>query len=152
MNLHDANQFEIDIEAALTALDLHQAETLAAHYRDAAGEQTMTGQTGQSPWYRANYLFAKVALTAGRLEQTLERVAPLLSRTSTPSTELECRVWLMAAEALARLHRGPQARAHLARLPESTLSQKLLLRVHALRIRLWLGEVGSLTEQLAACA
>lgn len=152
MNVHDANQFEIDIDAALAAFDWDRAETLAARYRAAAREETVKGGNGQSPWYRANYLFAKVALTAGRLEQTLQRTAPLLSRTPKPSTELECRVWLMAAEALARLHGGPQVHAHLARVPAALVSRKPLLRIQELRIRLWLGEVASLAEPLVGCA
>jgi hypothetical protein len=65
--------------------------------------------------------------------------------------ELAARVRLLAAEALARLRRGPEARPYLDRVPASLLADIPLLHLRALRIRLWLGEVRNLAGELDRC-
>jgi tetratricopeptide (TPR) repeat protein len=65
--------------------------------------------------------------------------------------ELAGRLHLFMAEALARLRRHAEAGALLGRVPASLLDRTPLLQLRALRIRLWLGEVTALAEELARC-
>jgi tetratricopeptide (TPR) repeat protein len=154
MNLREVTELENALETALACFDMDQAEALVAHYGTAAGRPNRDGDVALSPWFRAAYLSSQVALAAGRLQEALDRVAPLLPLTDRLSAELACRVWLLAAEASARLRRFPEARKHLARAQAAAPSRRrhLVLHLRALRIRLWLGEVIQLREELAACA
>jgi tetratricopeptide (TPR) repeat protein len=154
MNAREATQLESRIEAAMAHSDLDRAEALAAQYRAAAGDPPANGDAARSPWFRAAYLAAQVALAAGRLEQALDRVTPLLPLTAELPAELACRVWLLAAEALARRQRLAEARGHLerARAAAPSLRRHPLLYLRELRIRLWLGEVTGLGAELSACA
>jgi tetratricopeptide (TPR) repeat protein len=63
-------------------------------------------------------------------------------------------VRLLAAEAFARLRRLPEAREQLAaaRTADTVLQSNPLLKMREIRVRLWLGEVGNLAPELAACA
>src|SRR5262249_19546108 len=105
--------------------------------------------------FRAAYLAAQVALAVGRLTQAAELVGPLvplLPLTGNRFPVLACRVRLLAAEACARRRQLPEAHSHLNDVSDDILDGNPLLRLRALRVRLWLGEVADLGEELAACA
>jgi tetratricopeptide (TPR) repeat protein len=141
VNRSDAVVFETDIDAALAAGDLGRAEAVAQDYcRTADGDA------------RAAYLAARVALDAGRLGQAVERLTPLLVVADQLPAGMSSRVRLFAAEALARLGRGHEARPLLERVPAAALDADPLLHLRALRVRLWAGEVGRLGIELAACS
>jgi tetratricopeptide (TPR) repeat protein len=76
----------------------------------------------------------------------------LLSSAERLPAELAARIRLLLAEASARLHRRIEARASLDQVSRPILDHNPLLLLRALRIRLWLGEVGQLAEELATCA
>jgi tetratricopeptide (TPR) repeat protein len=150
VNTADAVQFEKDIEAALAAGELDRAEATAQCYCRAA-EGEWRGEPAHSPGFRSNYLAAQVKLAAGRLQKAIELLSPLLAVAGELPVELACRVRLLAAEALARLRRHAEARTLLEQVPAALLDGEPLLRLGALRVRLWLGEVSRLGPLLAAC-
>jgi hypothetical protein len=152
VNTADALRFETEIDAALAAWDLDRAEALAQRYRATADSEWANGEPARSPAFRADYLAAQVALAAGRLKQAEERLSPLLALTGALPEELASRVRLFMAETLARLHRQLEARALLEQVPASLLDRVPRLQLRALRIRLWLGEVGQLGAEIAGCA
>jgi hypothetical protein len=143
---------EAHIDKALAAGNLDDAEALAASYCQSAGLDNTDAEPARSPRFRSTYLAAQVALAAGRLGQALERLAPLLAVTNRLPAELAAQVRLFAAEALARLHRHTEARELLDQVPDDVLRPQPLLHLRALRIRLWLDEVGGLAPDLARCA
>jgi hypothetical protein len=142
---------EAAIDRALREDAMEQAEGHARDYLNAAGVGHTIGAPARAPWFRAAYLAAQVSLAAGRLGEAGERVAPCLDVVERLPGELAARVRLLAAEALARLRRGPEARPLLERVPSDLLTSRPLLWVRALRVRLWLGELAHLGEQLADC-
>jgi tetratricopeptide (TPR) repeat protein len=145
------NELEAAIDQALASGQIDQAEALAARYCQSASLDHTDGEPAGSPRFRSAYLAAQVALAAGRLGQALDRLAPLLAVTGRLPTELAARVRLFAAEALARMHRHPEARELLDQVPDDVLRRQPLLHLRALRIRLWRGEVGRLAAELEAC-
>jgi tetratricopeptide (TPR) repeat protein len=148
----DVRQIEMTIDAALAAWELDKAEELAEQYRRSASRLNDDAEPARAPWFRAGYLAGQVALAAGRLSQALERLSPLLDVAERLPAELASRVRLYTAEALARLHRGPEARRLLDQVPEGLLDRQPLLHLRALRIRLWLGEIGRLDGELLTCS
>jgi tetratricopeptide (TPR) repeat protein len=147
-----AARFEADIDDALAEGELDRAEALATHYGSAAGHDPADGDPARSPRFRSAYLAAQVALAAGRLQQALDRLSPLLGVIGQLPREMAGRVRLIAAEALARQRRHAQAAEILHQVPAALLDKKPLLQLRALRIRLWLGEVAHRGEELVACA
>jgi tetratricopeptide (TPR) repeat protein len=148
----EVRQIETAIDEALAAWELDRAEQLAEQYRRSASRLTDDADPARAPWFRAGYLAGQVALAAGRLTQALERLSPLLDVADRLPAELAGRVHLYTAEALARLHRGPEARQLLDVVPGALLDRQPLLHLRALRIRLWLGEIGCLDAELRACS
>jgi tetratricopeptide (TPR) repeat protein len=154
MDVRQATQLEADIDQALAHCDLDRAEELASRYQTIASTVPSNGDPAHSLTFRSNYLAAQVALAGGRLRLALQRLAALMPLPGGMPPAWACRIWLLSAEALARLRRHPEARHHLDRTKEiaSSLSPDPLRQWRALRIRLWLGEVADLTAELAACA
>jgi tetratricopeptide (TPR) repeat protein len=148
---NDALQFEAEIDAALGTGDVDRAEVASERYCRAAAGETKAGEPARSPGFRAAYLAAQVSLSAGRLAQTVERLTPLVAVAHRLPDDLAARVRLFLAEALARLHRGAEARPLLRDVPAGLLARHPLLQLRALRIRLWLGEVTRLEDDLARC-
>jgi tetratricopeptide (TPR) repeat protein len=153
VNLDHPTRLETDIDEALAAGDLDRAEALAARYLGASVSAGANGDGARSLGFRANYLGAQVALAAGRLSQTLDRLDGSLPAAARLPPELACRVWLLAGEAQVRLRRHDEARRslHEAQQFAAILRANPLLRLRELRVRLWLGEVTRLGEELAAC-
>jgi tetratricopeptide (TPR) repeat protein len=154
MDVRQATQLETDIDQALAHCDLDRAEELAARYRTSASAAASDGDPAHSLTFRSNYLAAQVALAGGRLRLASQRLAALMPLPRGVPPAWACRIWLLSAEALARLRRHPEARHHLdrARAIASSLSPDPLRQWRVLRIRLWLGEVAELAAELAACA
>jgi tetratricopeptide (TPR) repeat protein len=154
VNLQDATQREDDIDRALGEADLDRAEGLVLRYQAAAAEAPVNGDAARAPLFRARYLAAQVALAAGRLRLAARRVLALLPLPAGVAGEVACRVWLISAEALARLGRLGEARQHLARAEEhqGAIEAEPLLRLRVLRVRLWLGDVAELAGPLSSCA
>lgn len=144
MNLELANRLENDIDDALGRGDLDQAEALAQEYRAGAGASLL---------FRARWLSAQVALSAGRLEEAQARLQELQPPPHDLPPALLLRVRLAMAEVQARLGRNAEARQALEEAkrcaPEWTTNPFLQLRY--LRIRLLLGDIEAVAEPLAAC-
>src|SRR5262249_55522741 len=104
-------------------------------------------------WFRPTARPPGAPRAAGGVVRGFERLKPLLPLTADLPPALACRLCLMSAEALARLKRIPEARAYLARCREwaAALRANPLLELRDLRIRLWLGEVASLGQELSTC-
>jgi tetratricopeptide (TPR) repeat protein len=151
MNRADSVRFEAAIDSALAAGDLDRAEALARDYRRAAEGDSDVREPDRKPEFRAAYMAARVALDAGQLGQAVERLAPLLQVADRLPTALAGRVCLLAAEALARQRRGAAARSLLDRVPDAVRASDPLVRLRALRVRLWLDEVGDLGDELTGC-
>jgi tetratricopeptide (TPR) repeat protein len=141
---------ELAIDQALAAGDLQRATDEAEDY--CASTESLPKRDALSPGFRARYLAAQVDIAAGRLSRALGRVETLLPLCGRLTPELVARLRLLAAEALARLRRPDEARAQLALVPPAPLDNRALLRLRALRIRLWLGELALVGDDLAACA
>jgi tetratricopeptide (TPR) repeat protein len=154
VNAQAAVQLERAIDEALARHDLESAETLASRYQAAARSSADDLSPAQAPWFRADYLAAQVALAAGQLELALERVRPPLELAPQLPAALAGRLRLLAAEALARLRRFPEAADHLAeaRVVLRPLPLSPALQTRELRIRLWLEGTDTLGDDLAACA
>jgi tetratricopeptide (TPR) repeat protein len=154
MDVSQATQLETDIDQALAHCDLDRAEELAARYRTVASAEASNGDPAHSLTLRSNYLAAQVALAGGRLRLASQRSAALMPLPEGVPEAWACRIWLLSAEALARSRRHAEARHHLdrARAIASSLSPDPLRQWRVLRIRLWLGEVADLADELAACA
>jgi tetratricopeptide (TPR) repeat protein len=146
----EAQRREQMINEAVAAGDLRRACDVAEDY--CADTESLPDGYALSPRFRARYLAAQVDLAAGRLGAALDRIERLLPLCDALAPELVARLRLMAAEALARLHRGDEARAQLALVPAAPLESRLLLRLRVLRIRLWLGDLALIGDDLAACA
>jgi CHAT domain-containing protein len=146
----EAQRRERSIDQAVAAGDIRRAADEAEDYCDVS-EGHAEGDA-LSPRFRACYLAAQVALAGGRLGLALCRLETLLPACDRLTPELAARLRLFAAEALARLRRGDEARAQLARAPAAPLAKGPLLRLRALRVRLWLGDLADLGADLAACA
>jgi tetratricopeptide (TPR) repeat protein len=154
MDTHEATQLETAIDQALAGWDLDRAEELAAHYRVAAVAETSNGDPTRSLRFRSNYMSAQVALAGGRLHQAEQRLAALMPLPAGLPPALACRIWLLSAETLARAQRFPEARRHLDRAREVAARMSLdpLREWRFLRIRLWMGEVADLADEVAACS
>ncbi|MGL4553161.1 MAG: hypothetical protein ACRC33_18505, partial [Gemmataceae bacterium] len=111
---------EREIDDAAARHDYDRASDLAAAYLPHGG-------------WRARFLAARVALSAGRLAEARRH----LSRLMPPPEPVARRVWLMTAEVMAR-GGGAGAREHLARAGDC--SDDPALHLHAYRIGLWLGD------------
>jgi tetratricopeptide (TPR) repeat protein len=146
----EARKREQAIDQAVATGDLRRATGEAEDY--CATTETLPEGDARSPRFRARYLAAQVDLAAGRLGTALSRVQTLLPRCDRLAPELAARLRLLAAEALARLDRPEEARAQLALVPAAPLDDRPLLRLRALRVRLWLGDLALLGEELVACA
>jgi CHAT domain-containing protein/tetratricopeptide (TPR) repeat protein len=150
----DAARFEEAIEGALAAHDVRRAEADASAYLEWAARRDGAADPGRSPSVRAAYLAAQVSLAGGRPAEAAGRLVPVLGVVPRLPAPLACRVRLLAAEAHAR--RGgaeAEARRHLAgaRQLVGRPEDAPLLWLRELRVRLWLGEVRALAEELARC-
>jgi hypothetical protein len=146
----EAQRREQAIDQAVATGDLQRAADEAEDY--CATTETLPEGDALSPRFRARYLAAQVDLAGGRLGTALGRVQMLLPRCDRLAPELAARLRLLAAEALARLHRPDEARTQLALVPAAPVDNQPLLRLRALRVRLWLSDLASIGEELAACA
>jgi tetratricopeptide (TPR) repeat protein len=146
----EAQRREQIIDDAVAVGDLQRAEEEAKDY--CADTESLPEGGAVSPRFRARYLAAQVDLAAGRLSAALDRVEPLLPLCDGLGPELAARLRLLAAEASARLDREDEARAQLALVPAAPLESRPLLRLRALRVRLWLGDLNLVGDDLAACA
>jgi tetratricopeptide (TPR) repeat protein len=151
VNSTEARQHEADIDRAFASGAMEQAERQAEFYMRASGPVRTDGDPAQAPWFRAAYLATQVSLAAGRLTEASARLAPCLAVAERLPEELAARVHLLAAEALARARRGAEVRPLLERVPPALLAGHPLLHLRALRIRLWLGELDQIEEQMTAC-
>jgi tetratricopeptide (TPR) repeat protein len=152
----EAHDRESAINWALKASLVGRADSLARDYVRAAGDRSPVPLEDPSldPWFRARYVAAGAAARAGRLESAaafLGEIRPDLVR-ATP--ELRRRCGLLAAEIATRSGRHAEGRAWLATachagegVPDGGPPG-----LAELRICLWLGEVGALAEELAACS
>jgi tetratricopeptide (TPR) repeat protein len=148
-------QLESAIDAALAAGEVARAEEAAARYCRLAGRGPSTNQLAHDPWLRANYQAAQIALMAGQLRRALnhlELVLPWVGKLRDGGLAAWIRV--LTAEAYVRLRRSAEARAQMREVPAALLEKEgmTLLRFRALRVRLGLGEVGAVDEELRACA
>jgi tetratricopeptide (TPR) repeat protein len=150
MNATDALRREAAIEAAIAANDLDQAASLATDYVREAGEFDGTDPQPSLP-FRARHFLGQVQLRAGQLRQTLKALDPLVGTTGL-SLELDTRLRLAVAEAHVRLGDHAQAVLALQGVPATLLVSLPLLRLRALRVRLRLGEVRHLSDELSTCA
>jgi hypothetical protein len=152
VNLDMAARLESDIDEAMARGDLDQAEALAQSYRARALEEEDTG-AGLSPRFRSRYLAAQVALAGGRLAEAGQRLATLMPLPGDLPVALSCRIWLTSAEVLARERREAEARGCLIRAQAfpSALADNPLLKLREIRVRLWLGQVDELAEEMTAC-
>jgi hypothetical protein len=144
------HQVESEIDAAVATQSFDRAEQLATAYLAEAGSIPFA-DAGRSPWFRARYLAAQVALARGRLNLALERLIPLQPFLPDLPWELAGRVWLLFAETLARLGRLNELPAVLGQVPEALLQKDATQQLRWLRVRLWLGEAASLEQELRAC-
>jgi tetratricopeptide (TPR) repeat protein len=147
------HQLESDIDSALAVGELIRAEKLAERYCGLAECESSDGNPSRDAWLRAHYLAAQVALAAGQLSRALEHLAPLLPAAArTRDEKLAGWIRTLTAEALVRLRRHAEARDLLQQVSLALLQESPLLRFRALRVRLWLGELADLGDELAACA
>jgi tetratricopeptide (TPR) repeat protein len=138
------------IDDAVAVGDLRRAEVEANDY--CSYTEALPEDGAMSPRFRARYIAAQVDLAAGRLRAALHRIDTLVPLSAGLSPELVARLHLMAAEASARLRCEDEARAQLALVPDPPLTTRPLLRLRALRIRLWLGDLALIGDGLRACA
>jgi tetratricopeptide (TPR) repeat protein len=148
----EAQRREQVIDQAVAAGALERAEREVLAYLTKSGSPRPDREPARELWFRAAYLAAQVSLAAGRLVQTSERLAPCLAVAERLPQKLAARVHLVAAEALARLRRGVEARLLLERVPPSLLARHPLLHLRGLRIRLWLGEITQIEGEIVACS
>lgn len=164
----EARRLEQVIDLAAEAGDYATAEEIAERYVLATRSLPPSHEDGDgasialSPWFRSRYLSCRLALSAGWLDLAARRTEELLAnvadRRSTLPETLTQRLHLTLAESHARR----AARAHGA---HQALAQSLLAQAQAspttelpdpavraweLRIRLALGEVAQLGDQLDA--
>jgi len=151
MTSSQAHAFEQEINRILAAGDADQAEERAADYCRAAEVTVVEADLALSPRFRAPYFAGQTALAAGHLRNALKHLQPLLREAPRLSEELSARVRLLAAEAQARLQCYADARVPLEQVPAALLERKPLLHLRALRVRLWLGQVGDLGDDLVRC-
>jgi tetratricopeptide (TPR) repeat protein len=152
MNAAPLADLEAGIDAALAAMRLDEARALAGRYLKLAGGPPLSRiEIAQDRWFRARWLAAQVALTAGDLAEALDHVRPLLPLAPRLPPALACRLWLLVAEAHARQQHRAEARAALEPLDLPALADicrtQPTLRLRAVRLGLWLKDVRS---QLAA--
>jgi tetratricopeptide (TPR) repeat protein len=150
VKLEAAGNLESAIEQALARGELDRAEALAQEYRAATAGDSLEGLSSR---FRACHLAARVALATGRLEQARERLTELLPLPDEVPSELAWQVELMLAEVHARTGADDLARGRLirAQVHAGVLADKPLLKLDELRVRLWLGQVERMGEELAAC-
>jgi hypothetical protein len=138
------------IDEALAAGNLLRATALADDFCRATAAQP-EAVPARSLAFRAAYFAGQVDLAAGRLQHALGHLLPLLNEVNRLPVELAARLRLLVAEAQARLHRDVEARAVLKQVSPLLLKTNSLLHLRALRVRLWLGEVEQLAEELTRC-
>jgi tetratricopeptide (TPR) repeat protein len=151
MNTAEAAHHEAAIDRALADGAVEQAEAQAWTYLLAAGPARTEEDPSRALWFRAAYLAAQVSLAAARPAQAEERLVPCLAVLDCLPEGLAARVRLLAAEALARLRRGSEARPLLEGVPDKLFARDPLLHLRILRIRLWLGDLGRVEKQLVSC-
>ncbi len=93
------------------------------------------------------------AIAQGELDRARERLTELLPLPVETPPELACRIELMFAEVLVRIGQAPLARGRLIRaaMYADALAANPLVKLRELRIRLWLGQVERLGEELSVC-
>jgi tetratricopeptide (TPR) repeat protein len=147
-----ADEREKQIAAALARHDLPLALDLARQYRSSAGVPPGR-DLAASTWFRARYLGAQAALASSLLGEAWECLRPLLACTTGLLPGLVRHLHLMAAEALARLHRTSDAAEqvqHFIRLRQ-TIESDPSLWLRQMRVQLCLKEVRLLEDDLRRC-
>lgn len=148
MTLDDIAHIEERIEAARRAGG-PAVRALVAEYLDRAGAPAPTDDPGRAAWFRARYAAAQVELAAGFPARAGAYLAPLEPYLAHVPHELAARVRLLAAEGFARSGRPAEARSALKAVPAG--GGPPLVRLRAVRVRLMLGELPDLADEIAAC-
>lgn len=145
-----SERLEPCITDALTGFDLDRAEELARRYVDEAGPLRET-DVAHSPWFRSRYLYVLTAWTAGRLAEMSERAMELRDVVARLPDALACQIWLLMAEAHARQSQHDEANAALRRADQysAIMASDISLLVSKLRIRLWLGDLALIGQELS---
>lgn len=144
-------KLEAEIEAARHAGDLPRARGLATEYLAHAGRPKPSPDAGCEPWFRARYIVAQVELAAGFPARSAAHLEALLPSLPELTEELASRIRLLAAEVFARTGRHAESRVNFAPVPTDLLGSHPLLRMRAVRVRLMLGELHSVQEELVMC-
>ncbi len=154
MSAPEFARLEAEIDEALAGLDFDRAERAAAQYLGVAGAEAPDGRPAHSAPFRARYLAAQVALASGKLARTTELLEPLLPLAGGLPPALARRLWLLSAEALTRQGQHDAGRAHLTQAERlgSGADGHPSQWARELCIRLWLGHVASLSDELVRCA
>src|SRR5262245_34921974 len=144
-------QAESAIESALERGDVEAALAEAARYRQAAtGPLLIAGQPG--PAFRALLVSARVCLPAGRPAEAREHLGRCLTCVDSLTPALAARVRLLAAESHFRCGDQAEARRLVSQAAPGPWPDHPALWLRWLRVRLWLGDLASLADDLAACA
>lgn len=144
-------QAESAIESALERGDVEAALAEAARYRQmATGPLLEAGQP--APAFRALLVSARVCLPAGRPSEAGEYLERCLTCIGNLTPVLAARVRLLAAESQFRCGNDTEARRLVDQASPGPWTQHPTLWLRWLRIRLWLGDLPSLANDLAACA
>jgi tetratricopeptide (TPR) repeat protein len=153
MGLQEFVRLEAEIDRAWVT-DLRHAEMLAERYVAMTATEPNSAEAARSPWFRARFLAARVLLDGGRPGRGLAQLEPIVPLAEDLPAKLACELRLLAAEALARLGRVGEARSHLNLAVRCAMPLRgdPRLRLRALRVRLWLGQVADLADDLAELA
>jgi tetratricopeptide (TPR) repeat protein len=147
-----ARELESRIDGALAAGEFEKAERWTQDYLRESGTPPVE-LAGRSLWFRARYLATQTALATGQLHQVVARAGELLPFLADLPEVVASRIYLLLAEAHARLGNRSQARVALtcADAARETLTRNLLLRLRELRVRLMLGELRTCAEAVQEC-
>jgi tetratricopeptide (TPR) repeat protein len=142
-------RLEEDIEAALAEERAEDALHRAGEYCRLTPTPTPATAPVGDPWFRARYMAAQAALAAARPAAALAYARLVLP---VAGGEPAARLRLFKVEALVRLGRLAEAREAFAQPPPGMLAGKAALRCRVACLRLALGQVAAMAEELAACA
>lgn len=143
MSPDDAARMESAIDDALARHDLERASSLAARYRAEAGPYV---PNARQPGFRAAYLFARVALHVGRLEEARQVLGAMLPPAWGVDCETAKHLWVMAAEVYARGGQPTEARQHLEK--SGLTLNDVWLQYRGALIRLWIGDLPLMWNEL----
>ena len=151
----DLTLVERRIDEAVGAGDFESALRQADSYVRSADTQPPTSGLDQSTWFRSRWFAAQVADRAGRSQAAFAWTSQLLPHVSQLSDSLQVRVTLLAADLSLRLGQRDEARERLGDGFDARFQQRLdeqpRLLLNYLRIRLRLGDVLELVDQVEVC-